>query len=1327
MPQLDERKRESLKDFIKEQMEGPNALEGRFYYTNNNGERIELLNTTPGSIYSTAILFPKKERQLENQEETNHENLGVVDDLTDEEGNDSNAEDFDESDKSDDSDDKLCIFNQRFPNTIGLSCCLEPIENLNNHVSIEISGRYYTKLSRNNYPNIVVKVDDIEGLRLFLNEHHDVAEFIVLREDGISLNIGNVEDRSYRDLNNILKNVDTSICRTIAQNNQEFLRIDNPEGLYLQNYKKRIYYRIKNDTDLEPNDIEERIASGKAIINEIEKYETYLSDIRDAISLCNARAYGYWEPHKFNYSIKLADFNLNIENKEVYAPSRHPSLRNIIFNDNNLTLEIDTWLQLINYDGRIYMKVQIENASTPFQETAGIFFSPVTTKVNERSFFGISIKIESDRLCTYHDIINQDNQNEEVQRLNYLYREIEDYGVGHYCSVAWDRQRPARWIKTEFIPTCEVPDVEPTPKNGDVYEEDEDGLSVPQRVFGPNDHFLEFKWLSLFSNTEDFDILTGLRSFVNKYGEWINRQRAKIDNEDNIGNSNLDACERDHDRMLANIGILENDPEKLFSFRMMNSAMFIQLYHGRNKCPASNFDFYRNANDCLYNNAEHASWRAFQLAFILLNLDGIFHREDDQNWNNRNSLVDLVWFPTGGGKTEAYLGIIALCIIDRRRSHPENGGGTSVIMRYTLRLLSIQQFQRALRLILALELMRTWGIEGYNLGEEEISIGLYVGKDSLPNEINGENGLTRELEKWRNGEESKIPISVCPFCGENLDATPVRGNIIFRCNNRECEFSRGIPVRLCDELIYRYPPTLLFGTVDKFAAIAWRVDSDRNKDSRRLFGFEYDNNAQEPRRRNLPPSLIIQDELHLINGPLGSAVGFFERAIDQLCTTEEGYRPKIISSTATTRNTEQQIRALYDRDLNIFPKPGISYDDSFFSFYRRHKDTNGNVVFDSKREYMGILPTGRTQMAVQMRLAATLFVHRAITEKKYSQQLNFPEVESMMNNYHSIINYFNSLKDVGRTDAQFNSEYHKYTNRLFKRVLKYSDALQCNYCYSMKKSELTGRLSGNAINRSLNEVSSVWRADDRYIHLDGNEIRPGTTPPDFILATNMISVGIDVDRFNTMIVYSMPRNIAEYIQATSRVARKVPGLVITLHNPFSSRDISHFEKFIEFHEKLYYYVEPISITPFSNKCIKKYMPTFIATIVRHKYSNLSNNNDANNITEDLSNEIREAIIGYFQDRLEPDERTYILNAVDTAFSIWLHAKEEAGNNMLLYSYNSRNRNQERPHLFLSMNETDGTEGIDTNIGSHWHVEASLRSVEKEAHIHPEDSNNRNNR
>ena len=927
------------------------------------------------------------------------------------------------------------------------------------------------------------------------------------------------------------------------------------------------------------------------------------------------------------------------------------------------------------------------------RETPKSLFSIVNESVNARCFFGVKITISSKHLLPYGEFQSIQNNDAETEQFNYIYRSIKDYGIGHICSVDWDDSGEVKRIWSEFMPEYDVPDVDP----------------VPQKV-------------SCLSDESDKSIIDGLLLFASSYKDWI----------DELSDANYpgqvekirQGCLDDYSRIVSNIQLLKQ-PENMKCFRLMNTAMFMQLWHSRpenqDKFSLDNrgkrgvsIDYYKSLPAEVAKGKGPAAWRSFQLAFILLNIDGIIRNPQDDNWDKRNKYVDLVWFPTGGGKTEAYLGIIAFCILNRRLVAHKNGtdgGGTTAIMRYTLRLLATQQFQRATRLILSLEYIRSWGI--YDLGDEPISVGLYVGNDSLPN---SESGLIDEANKWKEDSPSKIPLDRhrCPWCGGELEweerKVGRKKERVFICKHTFC-FRRGLPILLCDDYVYETPPTLLFGTIDKFAMIAHKVAEDNDSDSRRLFVHN-----------SLTPDLIIQDELHLLSGPLGSAAGLFECAIDQLCTRTVSIngkavkvRPKIISSTATTRNTELQIRALYGREVNVFPKNGINYDDSFYAFYKRNPENP--LLFSSKRKYVGIMPTGRTAMYCQLRLASCFLAHRAIFERDNHDIIGNADFIKAVDYYYTLVSYFNSKKDVGTTDAQFSSEFPKYTRQILKRTIRPEYMLNCYYAYneSFSKQELTGRLGGEEVVNALSAVQEKWDPENRDVHYVGEDAYSGVTPPDFVLATNMISVGIDVSRFNCMIINSMPRNKAEYIQATSRVARDESGIVFTLHNPFRARDVSHYEKFREFHEKLYYYVEPISITPFSRKSIERYLPLYLSTIVRHSQQwGLSTDADVSSITPQVIEQIEAVVKDYFsqlakecenldgqlQDVITTDSVKDIMHFTHQALTEWDNKKS------------SLNAFSSRPHACSLYTAVDAYE--DEKNKTCWVVPTSLRIVPVES-------------
>lgn len=972
---------------------------------------------------------------------------------------------------------------------------------------------------------------------------------------------------------------------------------------------------------------------------------------------------------------------------------------------------------------------------------------------------------------------------DEDTTTRFVYDQYKDYAIGHGCSVKWDTINNK--VETEYLPECETPDVDPTPRDKSKLAIKNDNGDYVLPLFLKNSKSQEFKWLSVFSEAQDETVINSLLDFIDSYGQWINNKRDDLRYQSdfkNIADQELNKCENDYQRMRDNVRNLlqgEKNKDNIASFRLMNGIMFMQLFHSvkaksdgiaplmeQEDFSFFNFDFYKNADDKLFNPyKEPAGWRAFQLAFILLNLDGIFNVEGDKKWEARNEWVDLVWFPTGGGKTEAYLGLIALTIINRRRLHKKEGGGVAAIMRYTLRLLTMQQFQRATLMIMALELSRRWDI--YDLGNEPITIGLWVGDNSLPNAT---SELVKEFEKLNNNQPNKIPFSSCPWCncrieGENQEDTEILANrenhwftnkVHLKCTNTKCSFSypkrRGrtrandqgaIPVCLSDEIIYQHPPTLLFGTVDKFAQLAHKLPNDsRNNyermDSRRLFG-RGNWEIGKPQNGYLPPELIIQDELHLLLGPLGSAVALFESAVDQLCTREDGTRAKIISSTATTRNTQLQIAALFDRKVNLFPKSGVECDDSFFAFYRRrfrNSEKEGEEYL-SKRKYIGLLPTGRTQIWMQMRLTAIIMTHRAIFELQEladKSPIDFEHYdktfEKAMDYYHTTISYFNSLKEVGKTQSQVQTYILKEVRRVFNRVIRPQKLMHSIYTYGpIYEAELTGRLSGEEVKNELKSVENQWKAQHRLAHIEDTEVRNGQVPPEFIMATNMISVGIDVSRFNTIIMNSMPRNIAEYIQASSRVARNDYGLVLTVHHPFRARDISYYEKFIEFHEKMYSYVEPISITPFTKKSVERYMGLYLATILRHT-TGFVERVSAGNISSLTENDIKKMIdlfVEYFENRrerlshfdkiisnlLKAENVEQIREWIKEAIQEWILFSNQTRINgkQLVFNRKALTANSAQEQLYVDIEEYEG------NIHSKkWQVPMSLRVIEPEAAI-----------
>lgn len=1345
-------KRDALESFIQEQLIGPGGCGNNFGILSLEEEEdrvCEVINTTPGSIYSSAILFPRKDNQLEIIEEdpTAEENVG------DENTSDEESDELEDEMKdfgNDEDDEDINSLSRRFPDRIGISCCVKDTTSLNFNTQITISGRYYKKLTE--ITRLFVNIEDSEFFEKAYTEENSEKLFsshFVFSDGKLKLSCPIHKADDIKKFRNDLRELNKHFCSLIAKNKDgDFDAIYSDSSFqeknkFLSAYKGRLYHALtrveKDGVYIDDNKVKEL----KERILYIEKYETFISYFEDLIAICDSRGFGYWVGYNFSKEIDLSSFDFNFDagrRKKIFQPKEGVTKGVVKYElSSGVEASLSVWLQLYkSNNGKVYLKVMLTNDSTKVRLDGNKYYSIVAEKVNELSFFGVKIDIASNDIVQYKNEISAVFEDQEANKLQYLYRSIQDFGVGHLCSVDWRKDKNGMMhVFSEFLPKVEAPDVESEPrdKSTAIFNKEKQ-VYLPKKFLGES-KCLQFKWLSVLSSTKDSEIVSGLLEFTESYNAWILQMDAK---KNPIGIENINKCKDDYERIKRNITEFLSDAKKVKIFRLMNTAMFMQLWHSkvnnqkqvRDDQLELTIDYYKdNALDTTIFNGTVAAWRPFQLAFILLNLDSVFQSIDDPNWEKRNELVDLVWFPTGGGKTESYLGIIALVTINRRMSYEGNGGnGVAAIMRYTLRLLTTQQFQRAMRLILALEQIRKWGI--YNLGEEEISIGLFVGESSLPNHY---KCLAEEVRKnWTDdGSHGQIPLYKCPWCGSTLRSKEVStDHFYFGCSNKKCTYGKRnyFPVRLCDDHVYEEPPTLLFGTVDKFAQLARRVNvNDKAADSRRIFGKGTGCN---------PPDLIIQDELHLLLGPLGSAVSLFESAIDQLCsyTRSNGLtvRPKIISSTATTRNTALQVRALYDRGVSIFPKNGTDYDDSFFAFYKRNKENETEEWnFVSKRKYIGIMPTGRTQMTTQMRLAAILFVHRALYELKNLDKLLMRDKEFIeaVDYYYSTISYFNSLKEVGKTDAQFYLEFTKYARRLFKRVLRFTDMLECYYAYNegFSKMELTGRLSGSEAVEELARAQSIkWDPDHRlpYLKDDGSgKYNYPILPADYILATNMISVGLDVSRFNTIIMNSMPRNIAEYIQASSRVARDKEGLVLTLHNPFRSRDVSHFERYREFHEKLYYYVEPISITPFSPKTVEKYLPLYMVTVIRHIYNKFADRKDARKMQVNDALNLKDELKKYFGERFSrtqaldasehPLEREimtkeqleYIYKWIEDSLDQWVKIEVDKGMSLVYYAAGKK-ASDETP-LLISTDDY-----AENKANSKWVVPSALRLIEPEA-------------
>lgn len=696
-----------------------------------------------------------------------------------------------------------------------------------------------------------------------------------------------------------------------------------------------------------------------------------------------------------------------------------------------------------------------------------------------------------------------------------IYRHVSEFAVGHTCAATWTatEANEASGVVTEWIPRSVVP----------ATSADGDDVFEPLRI-SPEFQPLSALWLA---EANAKDLVSGLRLLTTAYTQWIDQQRAEVKNLPlrfkPTGERHVKQWLIAHERMTKAIDLIgADDPRIRRAFQLANNAM--QLQRG-----------WATGGGSL-------TWRPFQLGFQLLVLASLVDTSDDNH-----KVMDLLWFPTGGGKTEAYLGLIAFLLFARRLKptgkNEKGSDGVAVIMRYTLRLLTTQQFERASRLILACEKLRR--SDDSTLGTTPISIGLWVGSAATSNSVK---------DAHNDPKKSSLQISVCPECGAKVRCPRVDNEYAIYCENvGKCSVANPIlplPIWTVDEDIYDKLPSLLIGTIDKFAQIV------RKPETGKLFGLG---------TSNRPPELILQDELHLITGPLGTIAGLYEAAIDELCKAA-GCRPKIIGSTATIRRASDQVKALFNRSVYQYPAPGLTADNSCFA-----------VRDDSRpgRVYLGVTSAGRSPKFALKALSASAL-----------QASNDPSIPpEHQDDFWTLLTYFNSLRELGGA-----------------HVLMLDDVPKSITEYARRRNEKARKL-GEPVELS----SNLNQADIPKVLRAMGVKRKGNEAIDVALATNMVSVGMDIPRLALMVVNGQPKTIAEYIQATSRVGRDaVPGLVITSFNVNKARDRSHYETFCSWHGTLYRDVEATSVTPFAPRAQDKALHGVLVALVRHTINGMAN-------------------------------------------------------------------------------------------------------------------------
>ncbi|MEV4417259.1 helicase-related protein [Catellatospora sp. NPDC049609] len=729
---------------------------------------------------------------------------------------------------------------------------------------------------------------------------------------------------------------------------------------------------------------------------------------------------------------------------------------------------------------------------------------------------------------------------QESAQLRLRYRDRKVYAVGHGMAAGWKlADGECTRVFLDPVPAFVVPAIETT------------GFAADS----PEARALRLDDLARVDESPD-EIVAMLDRFVAVFAAWVTGQEddaAGFGADAPVARSITDRACAAVRRMRQGVDLLR-DPEQRglrTAFALGMAAMRLQMRQTA----------LRREPD-----PGEPQWRPFQLGFLLVSLASTVDGTHDDR-----ELVDLIWFPTGGGKTEAYLGLAAIEIFRRRVDHGIAGGGTAVITRYTLRLLTAQQFQRAASLVCAMELLRR--DDPRAKGMASFSIGLWVGNEVTPGTRREAKAALERLHKAARPEEAnQFQVESCPWCGAALvpeARTQDHGRYGFRvaghdvvvhCTDEGCRFHGELPVAVVDDVIYDEPPTILLATVDKFARLQFKPEAGNLLGLGTVFR---------------QPSLIIQDELHLLSGPLGTTVAVFD-AVVQMLLSRQGTPPKIVASTATIRASDEQVRGLYGRDVALYPPAGLNGDRTFFS---------RPVANGEGRLYVGLMPQSLSQASAVVAAAAPLIEMPQVLARD-------PASGTTRDSYWTTVMYHNSLRELGRTGTlvvdDVNGRLEPRSDRL---------GLPLRRVRADRVLELTSRRGPEDLPNDLRELNqSVDDAGDAT---------------DVVLSSNMLSVGIDIPRLALMLMVGQPKTTAEYIQATSRVGRgRNNGIVTTLFRSNRARDRSHFETFRSYHETLYRSVEPTSVTPWSLASRERSLGGALVALLRHSFAALLDNDAA---------------------------------------------------------------------------------------------------------------------
>lgn len=595
------------------------------------------------------------------------------------------------------------------------------------------------------------------------------------------------------------------------------------------------------------------------------------------------------------------------------------------------------------------------------------------------------------------------------------------------------------------------------------------------------------------------------------------------------------------ERISHGVELLTTNDQLRTAFQLMNRAMAISA-RGR-----------------------YTKWRPFQFAFLLANLRCLVDRADESR------IVDIVWFATGGGKTETYLGLLlTAAFLDRMRGKIS---GVTAWSRFPLRMLSLQQTQRFANALAAAEMVR----RDVGIGGDPFSLGFLVGGGATPNRIKKESERPNEdADKIEEMENPFLLLDACPFCRQRSVVTSfdrVLWKLDHRCKNSECPIAgEALPIHVVDDEIWRFLPTIIIGTLDKAANISRHtgmrglLGAPMGRCSRPGHGYTYAKRGEFPtgclvpdckgpsgplpmEAALFPASFRLQDELHLLRDSLGAVDAHYECAMDGIQEELSGEKPKILASSATLSGYLKQVDVLYRREARVFPQPPPTDGAGFWA-----ADSDKLM-----RRYIALAPRRLTVEFVVDRLIVTLqsAIRRLVQEPEgLCEELGVDSSYSdfLIDLYGTNVVYGNTLQDIDAVVRSSETQYAELTP-------------------PPNVETLTGRTDFEDVRKTLDRLEHPESDFDKRLHL--------------IAASSMMSHGVDIDRLNVMIMLAFPLGVAEFIQATARVGRRWPALVIVVPKMMRERDASVYRAFPQFVSHGDRFVEPIPITRKSRRVLER--------------------------------------------------------------------------------------------------------------------------------------------